>query len=169
MKTIITIIALAICHTSFSQALTHKNLKERLSITIEANFPSRFNSTNELKDVFYGKCVRYPKHCEKIKFDRITDFRIIKASLGEVIEEINTMDDIPPSQYDIEATFNFEYSAENIEHHSCAIIQAVIKKVIDGYEIDYIKIIGTKSIHEYYESIDSKGFYILNRLAYDNE
>ena len=147
-----------------SQELKHSEIKERIYSSIEANFSNRFNTYIGLKDIFYGKCNEYKKHCQKLKFDKITDFRIIEIANKEGIE----LDNLSNDYYRVEASFDFSYNAEKIDHYGNGIVECVIQKVIDGYEIDYIKIIGVKGLHEYYESVEDEEFYILNRLVYED-
>jgi hypothetical protein len=151
-NTIIVIIAL----TSFcinAQELNHKQIKERIENSVNANFPVQFNSYRSLRNIFYGKCDRYPKHCQKLKFGSITDFRII------------SVDKVTQENYTVKASLGFSYHAESYDHYGAAILESEIKKVLDGYEIDYIKLIGHKGIREYYEPIREEEYYILNRLS----
>lgn len=165
-----TIIITAIIISAFSvnaQKLKHKEIKEIIYNSIESNFPSRFNSYRELKDIFYGKCNEYPKHCKKLKFDKITDFRIIgEENEGEEMAPSNSTFS---NHLIIKASFDFSYKAGNIDHYGNGIVECSLRKIMDGYEIDYIKITGVKGLHEYYKSVESEEFYILNRLTYRNQ
>ncbi len=162
--TIITLLMLCISFITLGQELKHQEIKSKLYTAVEANFPVRFNSIKSFRQVFYQKCDRFPKHCQKLKFDTITDFRIIEIIAGHFEEEVNEIDFVPPKYYRINASLDFAYSAENISHYGTAILECTIKKIIDGYEIDYIKIKGRKSMHEYYEPIQDPEYYVLNRL-----
>ncbi len=166
MRTIIiTFLMLNISFITISQELKHQEIKSKLYSAVEANLPVRFNSIKSFRQLFYTKCDRFPKHCEKLRLDKITDFRIIEMIAGDYVEEVNEIEIVPPKYYRINASLDFAYSAENISHQATAVLECAIKKVIDGYESDYIKILGRKSIHEYYRSIQDPEYYILNRLA----
>ncbi len=167
MKTIITtFLLLSISLITTSQELKHQEIKLKLYEAVEANLPVRFNSIKSFRQLFYTKCDKFPKHCEKLKLDKITDFRIIEVIAGDYVEEVNEIEVVPPKYYRINASLDFAYSAENISHQATAVLECAIKKVVDGYEIDYIKILGRKSIHEYYEHIRDPEYYILNYLDF---
>jgi hypothetical protein len=167
--TIITITLAIISYTSIAQDLKHQEIKEKIYTSIEANFPNRFNSYQELKNIFYGRCNEYPKHCQKLRFNEMTDFRIIEVVSDKENTKANIIDTPSNNHYKIEASFDFSYKTEKIDHYGNGIVECVIQKVIDGYEIDYIKIIGVKGLHEYYESVEDGKFYILNQLAYRDQ
>ncbi len=169
MKTIIvTLFALSINLITTGQELKHQEIKSKLYTAVEANLPVRFNSIKSLRQLFYTKCDRFPKYCDKLKLDKITDFRIIEVIVEDYIEEINEIEAIPSKYYRINASLDFIYSGENISHQATAVLECAIKKIIDGYEIDYIKILGRKSIYEYYEPIGDPEYYILNYLHFTN-
>ena len=167
MKTLITILlALGTSLVTIAQELKHQKIKSKLYTAVEANLPVRFNSIKSFRQLFYTKCDRFPKHCDKLRLDKITDFRIIEVMAGDYIEEVNEIEPVPPKYYRILASLDFVYSTENISHQATAVLECTIKKVLDGYEIDYIKILGRKSIHEYYKPIRDHEYYILNYLDF---
>ena len=152
MKTILITVMLLCSVIITGQEIQQPDIKTRIYTAIEANFPIRFNAYDDLKDIFYGRCDQYPKYCRKLKFGKITDFRII-ALQGQ-------------SNPEIEATLNFTYYVDDVIHYDTAILKSAIQKVANVYEIDYIQIIGVKGIHEYYRNVIDEKMYILNRLAY---
>ncbi len=156
---------LCISFITLGQELKHQEIKSKLYIAVEANFPVRFNASKSFREIFYQKCDRFPKHCQKIKLDKIIDFRIIEVIASDFAEEVDEINFVPPNYYRITASLDFTYSSENINHYGTAILECTIKKIIDGYEIDYIKLKGRKSMHEYYEPVQDPEYYILNHLT----
>jgi hypothetical protein len=168
MKNIIIVIITLFTLNITAQELSYKEIKTKIFTAIESNFPVRFNSTESLRNVFYGKCNEYPKHCTKLKFGKLTDFRILGSSpYSTDSKEVGNPNNEPENYFT--AFFDFSYNAEPHNHYGTVIIECKIIQVLDAFEIDYIKIIGTKGMHEYITRLEEEEFYILNRLFHKDQ
>ncbi len=153
-------------YTSIGQELKYEEIKDKILTSIEANFPIHFNSNKELKEIFYDKCDEYGTYCQKLRFDRIIDFRIIEIITQEEFEIVNTFDNLPPDYYRIEAHFSFLYKSEKSNHFGNGILDCLIRRIMDGYEIDYIQIVDAKGLQEHCKPVLEREVYILNRLTH---
>ncbi|WP_271784184.1 hypothetical protein [Aquimarina algiphila] len=158
MKKITVIIVLIVGFSKLANAqeLKYSEVKDVVYESILKSFPERFNSSDDLKDMFYQRCNQYPNYCKKLKFKKILDLRIDK------VWQIDS-DFKDPKSYEIVFSFNFLYYKGKNDFMGSATMKARLNKVLDQYQVVYLKFDKTSGRHSKFKYGDQASLVLLGQ------
>ena len=159
MKKIIVIISLILGCSKFSSAqeLKYGEIQSLIHQVVLRSFPDRFNSSEDLKDMFYQRCDQYPNYCRKLRFKKILDLRI-----NEVQQIKNNFNDAP--NYEVILSFDFLYYKGKNDFLGSATMEAELNKILDQYQVTYLKFDKTSGRHSKFKHKDQTNLVLLGQL-----
>ncbi len=148
MKKIITTLILFMTLSMTSQELSYDRIKERINLSVQSNLSS-------IK-IFLDKY-------DSTKNFEISNIRILEVK--PLIENSSIFEDFGIGCDDYLVKVSLEFIAYQSNFRSL-ITEFKVNKILDSFEIDYIKVIGICYPDGKYNYIEDDSSYIVKELAY---